>query len=136
MTNTNKNTPESGAETRKYLVVTGSNWDAKDRWYTSCRRAKIPWVVVTKKQKLADIDVDLFTMANELDEVIRLKRTLLTAGYRELYRRYATKKSVCYPGHSGPGFQGIPIDVAEEFAEELLCFVNETVRVDSPTPSD
>ena len=51
MNKSTENTAISEAETRNYLVVSGSSWDAKDKWYTSCRRAKIPWVVVTKKRK-------------------------------------------------------------------------------------
>ena len=108
----------------KYLVIDGSDIDAKHDWYSACRRAKMPWVVVTKKGKLADIDCDLFTLPGETEHVINAKRDQLTAGYRDLHNQYGTRKSSCGPAPSGPYFYGIPIDRAEDLAKDLLYFLN------------
>lgn len=124
MNNSSEIAAQSGAETRNYLVITGSDIDAKDRWYKHCQRAKIPWIVVTKKGKLADIDVDLFTLPGETEHVINAKRDKLTAGYRDLHNQYGTKKSSCGPAPSGPYFYDIPVDRAEDLIMDLLYFLN------------
>lgn len=113
-----------------YLVTDASTDPAlKNDWYRDCKRAKIPWIVVTKKRKFANVDCDLFTMANELDEVIRTKQAELTAGYRELHHTYGTRKSSCGPAPSGPYFSGIPIELAEDLAKDLLYFVTCVVML-------
>jgi hypothetical protein len=137
MANTNKIPAISETETRKYLVINaGTDSAVQNAWYYRCKKAKIPWVVVTKKRKSARIDVDLFTMADELDDVIRAKRVELRHFYRELFHRYATKKSSCGPAPSGPFFYDMPIDIADDLAEELIWFVNRTVRLVGSMPCD
>jgi hypothetical protein len=137
MNKSTENTSISEAETRKYLVIdAGTDSAVQNGWYYRCKRAEIPWVVVTKNGKLANVDVDLFTMADELDDVIRTKRVELKHFFRELYYRYATKKSSCSPGFGGPFFYDMPIDIAEDLAEELIWFVNRTVRLVGSMPCD
>jgi hypothetical protein len=134
MTNTNKNTAESGAETKKYLVIPyDSGPDARNDWHKHCQEAGIPCITVTRtgRAKYAHVECDCSTLPAAKLEIMQTKSDELEAEYKSLFQSYRDMDSYVIPSLESPSFGDIHMNVAEDLAFELFMLLRTRLETRS-----
>jgi hypothetical protein len=134
MTNTKKNTAQSGADTRKYLVIpNGSGPEARNEWHKHCQEAGIPCITVTRtgRAKYAHVECDCSTLPAAMQEAMQTKSDELTAEYKSLFQFYRDMDSYVIPSLESPSFGDIHMNVAEDLAFELFMLLRTRLRAKS-----
>lgn len=112
----------------KYLIIKKGDYENKKKRFRNCQYYKIPYVVIIKHTKYADVDFDYITYPTEFDNIFKSNSAEMMKFFIEIFKKYADKKSVYTTNWMTLFFENMPLDTVELLASEIYDLVNELVE--------
>ncbi len=109
---------------KKFEIIKGNDVDDANEWFEKCKKEMIPYVIINKKRKYAQVYFDHISISPEFDQYFRDVYEANNNYYYaeeivDLYNKYSNKKSSARLGNLYTSFYNIEISKAEELAVKL-----------------
>ena len=116
---------------RIWLVRKGKNISPLNDWFRECQQRDIPYVYITNRRTLAQIDWDCIALDTKHDEVTSREGSELVS------KMFKTFQSIAKPRSGNPIFDGssfvgdvdkVPIEWAPDLADAIFRILYEAIR--------
>lgn len=114
--------------TQQKFVSCKRNQDQKRKaWHDHCVREKIPYIVVSRRTKYADVSFDYITFPQEYDDHLKKNSKLIIEKAKQIFNKYAGKQPTRLGTERLIFFDNLPIEHSEQAANELFDLVKSAI---------
>lgn len=112
-----------------FLQCKNGDIQSENQWFEHCRLRRIPFVVVRRRRKYAEVHWDCISFPHSADDIIAQNSGAICDRLLELFRRFANRKSkYLFSAHTGSFDNLFPGD-AELPATEIQEILSASVTV-------
>jgi len=112
---------------QKFVVSRRNQSQKIDNWYETCKKEKIPYVVIEARNKYADVRFDHESLPKKYDEYLTDNTEQITDKAIQIFRKYKVKGSKFSIIPFIVNIYNIPIDKAEIAASELFDLIKSCI---------
>ena len=104
---------------KKYVIGKYKYYELFNKWFNECERLQIPYVIVRNKRKYSYIEWDFIMFNGNEPDILRKYEKKLLEMNKNIFAKYASKKSGYSLNCHIAVFQNIPIENSNKLAEAL-----------------